>query len=169
MEDTKKELGSLDPMEKAVLRVDQLESCSSDADETREVTDMIPEDIFRESTLRIPKSTVDDVNPSIPIRNPLQGNAKPTAPSGMLMGPDDPFFQETRTSVGIPRRGDVKYDIIGPFGMEPDPDIDVPGVPNPFPRRGPNIPPSNSSMFPGGGKFGGGSFGGGSGFGGGFF
>ncbi|KAK1933095.1 hypothetical protein X943_002154 [Babesia divergens] len=67
----------------------------------------------------------------------------------MLMGPDDPVFQELRSNPRSPNLGNARYDVIGPFGQEPDPDIDVPRVNMSLPRRG------NEFFPPGGGMYGG--------------
>ncbi|GFE53191.1 hypothetical protein BaOVIS_005950 [Babesia ovis] len=99
---------------------------------------------------------VDDVNPiptlpSDPLREALP--QRQSNPNGMLMGPDDPFFREIQTNPRLNGLGPVRYDVIGPFGQEPDPDIDVPpGIPQ-FPRRGGGFPNPGPGRFggPGGG------------------
>ncbi|CDR96968.1 hypothetical protein, conserved [Babesia bigemina] len=49
---------------------------------------------------------------------------RPRNPSGMLMGPNDPFFEEGPRQLRAPGSTAPRYDTIGPFGREPDPSID---------------------------------------------
>ncbi|ORM40085.1 uncharacterized protein BXIN_1213 [Babesia sp. Xinjiang] len=98
-------------------------------------------------------SRVDDVNPTISRPSDPLHVTQPQRlrrPSGMLMGPNDPFFQEMQTQSRYNEAGHARYDLIGPFGREPDPDIDLPpGIPS-LPKRGGGFP------APGPGRFGGG-------------
>ncbi|EDO08134.1 hypothetical protein BBOV_III005710 [Babesia bovis T2Bo] len=111
-------------------------------------------------SLLISSSLTDDVNPVPGLStDPLRGMPPPrhTNPNGMLMGPDDPFFKETQNNPRTRGVGQVRYDVIGPFGQEPDPNIDIPPGSNPFPNIRGGFPSFGPGRFggPGGGSFGG--------------
>ncbi|EAN32664.2 hypothetical protein TpMuguga_02g00965 [Theileria parva strain Muguga] len=76
-------------------------------------------------------------------------------PDGTLIGQDNPFFQEERyAKKNLPPN--VKYDVIGPLGSEPNPDIDTyplhtskknsSDFPN-FDFNKPNFGPGNPGSF----------------------
>ncbi|AFZ79275.1 hypothetical protein BEWA_021230 [Theileria equi strain WA] len=56
------------------------------------------------------------------VRDPERRICKP---DGMLIGPDHPFFNEEIRSARSRNPPNVRYDVIGPFGNEPDPDLDL--------------------------------------------
>uniref|UniRef100_A0A3B0MNR3 Uncharacterized protein n=1 Tax=Theileria annulata TaxID=5874 RepID=A0A3B0MNR3_THEAN len=76
-------------------------------------------------------------------------------PDGMLIGQDNPFFKEENyAKKNLPPN--LKYDVIGPLGTEPNPDIDTyplhtskkntPDFPN-FDFNKPNFGPGNPGSF----------------------
>lgn len=135
-----------------------LETVSTESVTRIQLSQPREEELFLQATSGRPEARVDDVNPAITRGAPFgsRGADRPRHPSGMLMGPDDPFFREIHGNPGVPMRGNVRYDIIGPFGQEPDPDIDFPRGNVPFPKRGPDFRPPGDGMFFGNNPFGGG-------------